>query len=123
MALGEGLSAADQHERTALQRQIGAYLQQFGLPLNRRGETALQRGQVPPFTNPGSSGVDAPALLASGELVALITQHDLVLDPAWARRFARYAQLQQAWDQQTVAIFVAPVGTQPTTRTPTFQSP
>jgi hypothetical protein len=39
----------------------------------------------------------------------MIREHFLVLDDGWARRFERYADLQHQWDQQTVALFVAPL--------------
>ena len=35
----------------------------------------------------------------------------LVLDDVWSRRFERYADLQHQWDQETVALFVAPIRT------------
>jgi hypothetical protein len=39
----------------------------------------------------------------------MIQQHILVLDDVWSKRFERYADLQHQWDQQTVALFVAPI--------------
>jgi hypothetical protein len=123
VAFGEGLSPADLRELATLDRQITAELQRAGLQLNRRGEAARQRGEIAPFNAPGSAGVDAPQLLSSGELAALISQHDLVVDPAWAGRFVRYASLQQAWSQQTVALFLAPLSVVRTTRNPTFPTP
>ena len=39
----------------------------------------------------------------------MIQQHILVLDDLWSKRFERYADLQHQWDQQTVALFVAPI--------------
>jgi hypothetical protein len=36
-----------------------------------------------------------------------------VLDDPWARRFERYADLQTRSDDETVALFVRPLGDEP----------
>jgi hypothetical protein len=56
------------------------------------------------------------ALFATRELDLLIRNRYLALDDAWAQRFTRYADLQQGWDQKTVALFIAPVGSVTQTR-------
>jgi hypothetical protein len=48
-------------------------------------------------------------LFTSRELDVMVRGHFLVLDDVWSKRFERYADLQHEWDQQTVALFVAPV--------------
>ena len=120
VATAEGLSATDEHTRVTLERQITGYLLQVGLALNRRGELAVQRGALPPLASTSAGGFDPQALILSGALVTLITQHDLALNPTWAPRFARFAQLEQAWERQTVALYLAPI--RPSSTAPTFQS-
>jgi len=47
--------------------------------------------------------------VATRELDVMIRGGYLKLDDAWAKRFRRYADLQNHWDQKTVALFVVPV--------------
>ena len=109
VARGEGLSAADQRELSRLKTQIAAYLAQGRLRLDRRGQAALQRGDLPNLAEVRASRADPRVLLSSRELDVMIRDHFLVLDDAWSTRFERYADLQHQWDRQTVALFVAPI--------------
>ena len=109
VARGEGLSAADQRELSRLKTQIAAYLAQGRLRLDRRGQAALQRGDLPNLAEVRASRADPRVLLSSRELDVMIRDHFLVLDDVWSTRFQRYADLQHQWDQQTVALFVAPI--------------
>jgi hypothetical protein len=111
VARGEGVSAADQQELSRLKTQITEYLVQGRLRLNRRGQAALERGALPNLSHVQSSGVDPRVLFTSRELDVMIRENFLVLDDAWSKRFERYADLQHQWDQQTVALFVAPIRT------------
>jgi len=81
------------------------------LRLDRRGQAALEHGALPNLAQVQGSGVDSRTLFASRELDVMIRDHFLVLDDVWSRRFERYADLQHQWDQQTVALFVAPIRT------------
>jgi hypothetical protein len=109
VARGEGLSAADQRQLSRLKTQILEYLVQGRLQLDRRGQSELDRGALPNLAQLQRSGVDPRVLFTSRELDVMIQQHILVLDDVWSRRFERYADLQHQWDQQTVALFVAPI--------------
>jgi hypothetical protein len=109
VARGEGLSAAEQRELARLKEQIAAYVGQGRLRLNRRGESALDRGALPNLARLPGRGADPAALFTSRELDVMVREHFLVLDDVWAKRFERYADLQHEWDQQTVALYVAPV--------------
>jgi hypothetical protein len=108
-ALGEGLPAADQRELMRLKTQIGAYLQQRGVPLNARGRAALAAGALPTLAASSEQTPDAAALMATRELDVMIRDRYLALDDVWAHPFRRYAELQHEWDQQTVALFVRPI--------------
>ena len=112
VARGEGLSAAEQRELSRLKTQIAEYLVQGRLRLDRRGQAALDRGALPNLAQVQGSGVDSNTLFSSRELDVMIRDHFLVLDDVWSRRFERYADLQHQWDQQTVALFVAPIRTE-----------
>ena len=109
VARGEGLSAADQRELSRLKTQIAQYLVQGRLRLDRRGQAALERGTLPNLAEVQASGGDPRVLFTSRELDVMVRGHFLVLDDVWSKRFERYADLQHEWDQQTVALFVAPV--------------
>lgn len=111
IALGEGLPSSDQHELTRLTNQIADYLRRHGIQLNARGRDALRHGQLPNLSRIPSLGprLDPTALFTSRELGVLSDRHDLVLDPTWAARFARYSLLQGNWDKETVALFVGPI--------------
>jgi hypothetical protein len=109
VARGEGLSAADQRELSLLKTQIAEYLVQGRLRLDRRGQAALDRGALPNLAQVQGLGVDPRVLFTSRELDVMIRDHLLVLDDVWSKRFERYTHLQRQWDQQTVALFVAPI--------------
>jgi hypothetical protein len=109
VARGEGLSAADQRALSRLKTQITGYLVQGRLRLDGRGQAALERGALPNLAHVQGSGVDPSVLFTSRELDVMIRDHLLVLDDVWSKRFERYADLQHRWDQQTVALFVAPI--------------
>lgn len=109
VARGEGLGAADQRELSRLKAQIAEYLAQGQLHLDGRGQAALERGTLPNLAQVQRSAVDPRVLFTSRELDVMIRAHFLVLDDVWSKRFERYADLQHQWDQQTVALFVAPV--------------
>lgn len=109
VARGEGLSAADQRELSRLKGQITEYVVQGRLRLDGRGQAALARGALPNLARVQTSGADPGVLLSSRELDVMIREHFLVHEEVWSKRFERYADLQHQWDQQTVALFVAPV--------------
>jgi hypothetical protein len=111
VARGEGLSAADQRELSRLKTRIAEYLAQGRLRLGPRGQAALERGALPNLAQVQGAGADLRTLFTSRELDVMIREHFLELDNVWSKRFERYADLQHQWDQQTVALFVAPLRT------------
>lgn len=114
VALGEGLSRAEQRELERLEAQIGEYIAQGRLRLSSRGQAALQAAKLPVLAGATERGPDVPALFASRELAVMIAERYLTLEGVWAKRFARYADLQHQWDLRTVALFVAPPELAPT---------
>jgi hypothetical protein len=109
VVLAEGLSRADQRELDRLESEISAYIDQGRLRLNRRGQAALDAGRLTNLARFRAKSLDVAGLVASREIDVMAHDHDLALDPTWARRFARYAELHHEWDLRTVALFVGPV--------------
>ena len=109
-ARGEGLSRAEQADLTRLKGEVKGYLDAGRLHLDRAGQAAFARGDLPRLAEVQGQGADPQVLLDSRELDVMIQQHLLDVHGAWARRFDRYADLQHRWDQETVALFVRPLG-------------
>ncbi|MGH9012341.1 MAG: hypothetical protein ACRDZ1_00115 [Acidimicrobiia bacterium] len=111
VALHEGLTAEEQLELAALETRIDRYIRDGRLRLNRRGREALRNGDLPTLRRQSwRQSVDPEPLFSSRELVWAVRQDLLVLDDRWARRFERYAELRDRWDNETVAIFLQPLG-------------
>ena len=55
----------------------------------------------------------ARTVLGSREVDLMIRRTYLALDDTWAQRFARYADLQQPFDLETVALFLGPPDLEP----------
>jgi hypothetical protein len=117
IARGQGLDAADVRELARLKMQIGDYVGQRGVTLNARGRAALQGGKLPTLARSTEQPLDVQALFATRELDVMIRNRYLALDDAQAKSFTRYADLQQGWDQKTVALFIAPVSSVAQART------
>ncbi|MGI8797393.1 MAG: hypothetical protein ACR2IR_12570 [Acidimicrobiia bacterium] len=116
VALVEGLTTKEQRELEALKRRIGAHIRSDGLLLNERGQRVFRRGDLPSLP-PGfpEDSVDPAALFRprryllgyhGRDLEVMVREDLLVLDEAWARRFERYADLQERWDNETAAVFL-----------------
>jgi len=43
-------------------------------------------------------------------IVSLVDRDLLVVDEGWQARFERYADLQDEWDDGSLALFLAPLG-------------
>ncbi len=106
----EGASGSDQRELSRIMSLLGAYIERNGLRLNARGEAVFQRGGLPNLSQlRAEPGLGPANLFSSRELLLMINLHYLVLDQTWRQRVARYAQLQDEWDRETVALFVKPL--------------
>jgi hypothetical protein len=110
VALHEALSASEREELDRLQQRIATYIEGDGLELNRRGRAVARSGKLPQAeADAAGEDVSSQALLASREVLFMVQEDLLVLDEIWAPRFERYAQLQDRFDEQTVALFLGPV--------------
>ncbi|MGI8796881.1 MAG: hypothetical protein ACR2IR_09935 [Acidimicrobiia bacterium] len=108
-AIREGLTPEEQTELSALKTSIAEYVDESRLRLTRRGEEVLRRLEPEVAEQSSVEGLDAEALLESRALVTLAEADLLAVDDEWARRFDRYADLQDRWDRETVALFLGPV--------------
>jgi hypothetical protein len=114
IAMREGLAPPEQRELSRLTEQIVEYLRRHRPPrLDERGRTALEDGAFPTMRRYLSGEVDPEALVESRDLAAMVRAGLVVLDDPWARRFERYADLQTRSDDETVALFVRPLGDEP----------
>lgn len=108
VALHEALGLEEQAELRELRERIRARIRATGLPLDPTASAAIDDLRAASGSDLGP-GTDPPELFASRQLVRHIESGVLDLDPVWAPRFERYAQLQRRWDDHTVAIFLAPI--------------
>jgi hypothetical protein len=112
-----GLSNADQTELFYLVDALKTALADGAIKLNARGEAVAARGGFASVRR-GTTTIDPEVAIGVGEggfgehrreLVAM-SHEDLVdADGLWADRLARYAELQHAWDDRTVAVFLGPL--------------
>jgi len=111
VALHEGLTGEEQRELAALETRIEKYIRDGRLHLNQRGREALRNGDLPTLRRHSRrQSVDPEPLFSSRELVWAVRQDLLVLDDRWARWFERYADRQDRSDNETVALFLQPLG-------------
>ncbi len=110
VAIHESLDPSERRELASLRLRLAAHVDaRGGIELNRRGRTALAAGDLPRTVRHAEAGaVPADALLASRLVVVMVQRDLLVLEPRWAPRFERYAELQDRFDEQTVALFLRP---------------
>ena len=108
-AIREGLTPGEQTELSTIKTRIADYIGNGRLHLTRRAEEVLRR--LHPEVRRQSSGedLDPEVLFESRALITLAEADLLGLDDEWARRFDRYADLQDRWDKETVALFLGPV--------------
>ena len=109
VAVAEGMSARDRRALARVTAEVSAYIRQHGLHLTLAGIAALRRGDLPNLQRLPAGGGDPTPLITTRELVAIVHLHYLLLDPPWTARFARYTDLQQQFDRETVALFVRPL--------------
>jgi hypothetical protein len=102
-----GLDTKERAELDALVTQLTAYIDVRGLQLNERGAAAVRHGDLVPFT--ADQVQDPASLFGSRVLVPFALGGDLQVDSNTAKQFARYAELQRRWDEQTVAVYLTPV--------------
>lgn len=111
VAHGQGVPRVDQREFSRLEEQIRGYVQAGSLRLNRRGEAALARGDLPRLADVQAQGpgADPQVLFDSRELDLMVQQDFLKVDKTWSRRLRRYATLQHRADLETVSLYLKPL--------------
>jgi hypothetical protein len=125
IALQRGLSQSDQLELFYLQGDLTAAVAAGELRLNERGRRVAARGllhSVDPEAD-ADPGAESPTIDPArvievrgslfGEqrrdLVAMVIEELLEPNPEWDRDLERYAELQRAWDEHTVAVMLGPL--------------
>jgi hypothetical protein len=118
VTLLEGLDETDRLELFYLQQEIRTG-PDGGFQLNDRGRQVAARGDLPSVHGEGTSArIDREEVLAAREfpfgehrrdLVAMVREDLLDIDPAWTDRLERYAELQEAWDTETVGVYLQPI--------------
>jgi hypothetical protein len=120
IALHQGLDEDERLELSSLRTDLSRAIADGTLRLNERGRRLAQDGALVSFSHTGRAGLDAERLVEvrdelfgqyRRDLVA-IAREDLVDVGAAADRRAqldRYADLQIAWDDDTVAVWLGPV--------------
>jgi hypothetical protein len=108
LVLHEALAPEEEQEMVRLRRELEADLRERGaLPLNDRGRKAVADGRLPeegtrrPFDP--VAALDSRALMIAGLRGYLEGAEE------WRDRVERYAELQFRLDEETVALFVAPL--------------
>jgi hypothetical protein len=126
IALRRGLSQSEQLELFYLQQNLTAAVAAGDIHLNERGRRVAARGDllsVDPDPGPDTEPTIDPARVIEvrgalfGEqrrdLVAMVLENLLEPNREWDRELARYAELQQAWDEHTVAVMLGPLPADP----------
>ena len=79
------------------------------LRLDLAGKRRSSAAALPSLAQVQGAGADLRTLFTSRELDVMIREHFLVLDNVVEALREAHADLQHQWDQQTVALFVAPL--------------
>jgi hypothetical protein len=123
IALRRGLDQDEQLELFYLQSDLTAAVAAGDLRLNERGRRAAARGDLVSVDPDAESPTIDPARVIEvrgalfGEqrrdLVAMVLEDLLEPNRRWNRPLARYAELQRAWDEHTVAVMLGPLPAAP----------
>jgi hypothetical protein len=105
----EGLPDTERRELERLRTEIAAHLSKGGI----RTKDLSDAGLPPALVDAIPSGPDPAAvdtLMRYRFIVSLVDRDLLVVDEGWQARFERYADLQDEWDDGSLALFLAPLG-------------
>ena len=112
-----GLDREAHDEMYRLQLDIKEAFANGELPLNDRGREVAERGGFESVPTGEPDRVD-PDTVTETRLwpfgrhrrdVLLMIREDLLDAPGWEDELERYADLQETWDSQTVAVFLEPI--------------
>jgi hypothetical protein len=118
LARHAGLDQADHDELYLLQEDIKKAFADGELRLNERGRQVAEDGGFEHVDESEPDRVDPDTVLESRFLPygrhlrdVLLMIHEDLLDAsaAWPEKLERYADLQETWDSQTVAVFLEPI--------------
>lgn len=113
-----GLDQEARKEMYLLQQDIKDALASGELHLNDRGRQVAERGGFDSVPKDDPQLVDAAAATETRfwpygrhrrDVLLMIREDLLDAPPGWTEKLERYADLQETWDAQTVAVFLEPV--------------
>jgi len=112
-----GLDQDAHDEMYLLQQDIEEAFADGELRLNDRGRHVAERGGFDSVPKGDPHRVDPDTVTATRfwpfgghrRDVLLMIREDLLDAPAWEDKLDRYADLQETWDSQTVAVFLEPI--------------
>ena len=112
------LSHDEQLELFYLREDLKGALADGEIRLSPRGERAAGRGNLPSVSAEGTGWHIDPATAVEirpspygthrRDLGAMVHEGFLDADPRWREPLARYVELQDRWDEATVAVFLLP---------------
>jgi hypothetical protein len=130
------------HEGLSEDEVVDLYLEREGLKtaladgtvrLDADGERVARRGDFGSVTVEGDSlRIDPVAAVDPRDslfgthrrdLVAMVHEDLVVADDGWDERLDRYAELQDRWDSESVAVFLEPASTEPSESPDVPESP
>ncbi|HET6954896.1 MAG TPA: hypothetical protein VFI47_31330 [Acidimicrobiales bacterium] len=116
----EGLTADEQMELHQLREDLKGAVTAGDVALSSDGERAARRGVLPSVTaTTGGWRIDPMVVVGvrrstlgmhRRDLVAMAHEGLLAVEPRWDAPLARYVELQDRWDERTVAVFLDPAG-------------
>jgi len=109
VAMVRGLGAQEQLDLSTLEKRIEEYVADGRVRVNRRGGAALERLVTARGGSSGQGG-DPERALTPREVAGLGEAGFLVAGDRWVRRFERYADLHDRRADDTVALFLEPLG-------------
>lgn len=112
-----GLDKEERDELYVLQLDIREAFADGELQLNERGRQTAERGAFESVPEDAPDELDAEAVTETRDWpygrhrrdVVLMIREDLLDAPGWTEKLERYADLQETWDSQTVAVFLEPI--------------
>jgi hypothetical protein len=133
VTLHEGLSEDEVVDLYLVREELKTALADGTVRLDADGERVARRGDFGSVTVEGDSlRIDPIAAvdLRGGlfgthrrDLVAMVHEDLVVADDGWDERLDRYAELQDRWDSESVAVFLEPASTEPSETPDTPESP
>ena len=115
----EGLDRDEALELFYLRADLARAITAGDVRLNARGERIARRDGFASVAGEGPARIDAAASMEPRpdlfgthrrDLVAMVREDLVVADDPWQASLDRYADLQDRWDNETVAVYLVPAG-------------